>query len=322
MNALFLVLCSILLLAGPAWAGEDGFALYQKGDYAQAAEAFGKKAMEEPDVPRWRYNRGVASARAGDKETAQGALASSLTRDADGEVRFQSAYNLGTLALGEEKYPEAVEMFRKALSEKPGDPDASYNLGLALWRRKKQEEQQQEQQNQQQCQNPQQGQKGEQKDDKGGQGQNQDQNQENKDQQGQDQQNQEQQGQGQQNQDRQQDQEKQQGQGQQQEQGEDQKQDQQQQAQDQKDQGREEEKQAGNTAGAPKPEEQDSEGKLETMPGTQAEKGEEPREQNQGQGMERIRASALLDNVKENPARLLFRSEGSENKRPTSGKDW
>lgn len=297
MNALFLVICSLLLLAPPAWAGEDGFALYRKGDYAKAAEVFGKKAMEEPDMPRWRYNRGVASARAGDKETAQGALASSMTRDADAEVRFKSAYNLGTLALDEKKYPEAVENFRKALSEKPGDQDAAYNLGLALWRQKKQE---QEQQKKQQCKNPQQGQEGEQKDQdgKGGKGQ----DQKNQDQEKQDQKDdQNQQGQGRQD-------KKQQGKDQQQGQNQE--------------QGQEGQKQADRTAGAPKPEEQDSEGKLETVPGTQAETGQEPRDKKQGQGMEAIRASALLDNVKENPAQLLFRGEGQENQRPTSGKDW
>ncbi|MEW5735264.1 MAG: tetratricopeptide repeat protein, partial [Thermodesulfobacteriota bacterium] len=156
MNAIFLVICSVLFLAVPAWAAEDGFSLYQQGQYAKAAEAFGKKAMEEPGVPRWRYNRGVSAARAGDEKTAEGALSSSLIREADRDVRFQSAYNLGTLALSAEKYPEAVSYFRKALSEKPGDQDATYNLGLALWRQQKKEEQEKQQQEQQSCKNPQQ----------------------------------------------------------------------------------------------------------------------------------------------------------------------
>ncbi|MEW5734557.1 MAG: hypothetical protein AB1921_06865, partial [Thermodesulfobacteriota bacterium] len=72
----------------------------------------------------------------------------------------------------------------------------------------------------------------------------------------------------------------------------------------------------------PKPEEQDSEGKLETVQGTRKSQGEEAPGQQNLKAMERIRAEALVNNVKENPARLLFRTDGAESKPPVSGKDW
>jgi Ca-activated chloride channel family protein len=142
-----------MLLAGAAHAGEqDAFALYREGKYEAAAEAFAQKDMENPKEPRWRYNRGVAQMRAGDTEAALAAFSSVLARAKDKKLSFASAFNAGNAAFAGQQYSLAAGYFRQALAARPDDTDAKANLALALWHEKHQEQgQEDDQQGEQQA---------------------------------------------------------------------------------------------------------------------------------------------------------------------------
>lgn len=140
MKSLSILLCSLatglvigLSMVSPALAREDGFSLYRAGKYAEAARAFAKADMDRPDEIRFRYNRGVAALKAGEAEAGTAALESALVRSKDSEVRYRSAYNLGNAAFEKKDYRKAADYYKKALVEKPKDPDARANFQLALW---------------------------------------------------------------------------------------------------------------------------------------------------------------------------------------------
>ncbi|MBI5844585.1 MAG: tetratricopeptide repeat protein [Deltaproteobacteria bacterium] len=140
MKSLSILLCSLatgliigLALASPALAREDGFSLYRAGKYAEAAKAFAKADMDRPDEIRFRYNRGVAALKAGEAEAGEAALESALARSKDSEVRYRSAYNLGNAAFEKKDFRKAADYYKKALAERPKDPDARANFQLALW---------------------------------------------------------------------------------------------------------------------------------------------------------------------------------------------
>ena len=171
MKEFLISVFSLLVCASLAWGASDGEALFNEGKYKDAAQAFADKDMENPQDVRWRYNRGVASYMADDLEAAQSAFSSAEVRSQDPEIRFRSAYNLGTAMLKSEDYEKAARQFQKALTMKPEDEDAKENLKLALWRQA-QVQQQQQNQDQQGDQQQQDGQDGQQQDGQGGQCQN------------------------------------------------------------------------------------------------------------------------------------------------------
>jgi Ca-activated chloride channel family protein len=140
VKKLLIVFCSVVLFAGASFAKEDAFALYRAGEYEAAAEAFAQKDMENPREPRWRYNRGVAQMRAGHTEEALAAFSSVSARAKDKNLSYASAFNAGNAAFEEQQYSLAADYFGKALAAKPDDSDAKANLALALWHQRQQEQ--------------------------------------------------------------------------------------------------------------------------------------------------------------------------------------
>ncbi len=134
----FTFLCIILPGPGGALAQDKGRELFKEQKYQEAAEAFAQKDMENPKQIRWRYNRGVASAWAGDKEAAVAAFSSVSKRapESDKEVLFNSAYNQGNLAFDNQDFESAVHHYKEALSYNSQDRDARENLQIALWQKK------------------------------------------------------------------------------------------------------------------------------------------------------------------------------------------
>lgn len=307
-----------LAAASPALAGEDGFALYRAGRYAEAAKAFAQADMAHPREIRYRYNRGVAAMKAGDAKAADAALESALARSEDPEVRYRSAYNLGNAAFEKKDYGKAADYYKKALAEKPGDPDARANFQLALWRAAQAKKEQEGGQ----CPNPKDGKDGGKKDQgKGGKGKDggkegkpgdekkdgrqgenggkpQDGEKKPGDQKGSPQDGQQQQAGGQQGQ---------------------QQQGQQQQGQQQQGQQQQGQQMQGARPRDAKP--QDLSGRLAAQ-GAQNKGGDQGRVRTvDPKRMERLRAAALVDNVREDPA-LIFRELAGQGGRPGSGKDW
>jgi Ca-activated chloride channel family protein len=228
-------LVALLLLGGwdlfksPNANVERGNQAFRDGKYDEALEAYDKAATQLPNDPGVKFNQGVARyqkalntppgpARDQLLQQAQGDF-EGATQAPDRSLRGQAHYNLGNTHYQRQDWDKAVKEYKQSIKEDPSNPDARYNLELAL-RKREQKKQQQQQQQQQQGQGQQQKQQ-----QQGQQGQ--------QDQQQQGQQDQQQQGQQQQDQQQQGQQQDQQQQGQQQQQDQQQQGQQQQGQQDQ-----------------------------------------------------------------------------------------
>lgn len=185
-----------------------GNRLYNKGEYQQSIERYGRALMLDPASFEATYNLGNALSKAEmyDKAEQMQNRAAADTLRSDTE-RAEAYYNLGNTQFRQKKYQEALESYKRSLLLNPDDREAKYNYAYTKHLLDD-----------------------EQKNGGGGGG---DQNQQNKDQQGQN--NQNQQGQDQQGQDQNKDQNK--DQQDQNKDQQDQNKDQQDQNQDQQDQG-------------------------------------------------------------------------------------
>jgi len=139
-----------LALAGRALAAEPPDELYRKGRFSEAEQAYADMDMDHPKDLRYRYNRGCAAYQKGDYQAAASAFASVLRRAEDNAVRFKAAYNLGNAAYQQGDYQAAVQSYTQALALDAADPDARYNLELALRELKKQKDRQEKQSGDQQ----------------------------------------------------------------------------------------------------------------------------------------------------------------------------
>ncbi len=136
------VLASVLIPVRPAGAAEDPEDLYRKGRFAEAEKAYAALDMDHPKDVRYRYNRGCAAYRNSDYQGARAAFSSVLKRSGDNEVRLKAAYNLGNAAFKQGDYQSAADYFRQALLSNPAHDGAKYNLELALRALEKQKKEQ------------------------------------------------------------------------------------------------------------------------------------------------------------------------------------
>ena len=155
-----------------------GNRLYNKGEYQQSIERYGRALMFDPTSFEATYNMGNAMSKAEMYDKAEQMLgraaADTLRSDSD---RAEAYYNLGNTQFRQKKYQEALESYKRSLLLNPDDREAKYNY--AYTKHLLDDEQKngggggndQNQQNQQNDQNQQ--------------DQNQNQNQQNQDQQGQ-----------------------------------------------------------------------------------------------------------------------------------------
>jgi Ca-activated chloride channel family protein len=127
-------------------AEENPDELYRQGRFEEAEKIYGRLDMDRPRDLRYRFNRGCAAFQKGDDEAAMAAFASVLRRTKDEEMRFRAAFNLGNIAFRHEEYETAADWYRRAVLLRPGSEDARHNLELALREseRKKEEEKERE----------------------------------------------------------------------------------------------------------------------------------------------------------------------------------
>jgi len=143
---LFLAVMSICVLpAAPSRAVESPDELYRKGRFAEAEKAYARSDMDNPKDLRYRYNRGCAAYQSGDYQAAAAAFASVLRRSQDDDIRFNAAYNLGNATYKQGDFQSAAKHYKHAIAQDPSNPDARYNLELAIRALQKQKEQQGEQ---------------------------------------------------------------------------------------------------------------------------------------------------------------------------------
>ena len=185
-----------------------GNRLYNKGEYQQSIERYGRALMLDPASFEGTYNLGNALSKAEmyDKAEQMQNRAAADTLRSDTE-RAEAYYNLGNTQFRQKKYQEALESYKRSLLLNPDDREAKYNYAYTkhlLDDEQKngggggdQNQQNKDQQNQQGQNNQNQNQQGQDQNkdqNKDQQDQNKDQQDQNKDQQDQ---NQDQQGQGQ-----------------------------------------------------------------------------------------------------------------------------
>ena len=115
-----------------ALAAENPDELYGQGRFEEAEKAYSRSDMDNPKDIRYRYNRGCAAYQNSDFKGAMAAFSSVLRRSDNEEIQFKAAYNLGNAAFKEGNFESAVEQYKEALLSNPESEDAKYNLELAL----------------------------------------------------------------------------------------------------------------------------------------------------------------------------------------------
>lgn len=147
------------LAASPYTAVQQGNALYQRGDYAAAAEQYGAAGQALPEAAEIHFNQGNAAYKQGAYQQALDHYAKAL-QTADRTLEGQVKYNLGNVAYQQalqnvQKPPEAMSQLRSAmtyyrdsLDVDPQHADARYNLELSQLLLQKLQQQQQQQQQQ------------------------------------------------------------------------------------------------------------------------------------------------------------------------------
>lgn len=135
-----MVLGAAALIGGGAPA--EGDRAYRRGDYARAAQAYGRALAAGDSSAAVRYNLGTALLRLGRHDEARPHL-EAASRAGDAGLRFRAAYNAGNADLApvaagrvppeqrRERLTRAIGQYRRALLLEPGDHDARWNLELA-----------------------------------------------------------------------------------------------------------------------------------------------------------------------------------------------
>ncbi len=129
------VLFSLVLVAGAACSSAaadliaDGTDAYERGDYAEALEAFRRAAADDPARPEPHYNAGIALHQLEEYELAVSQTVRSFPID-DPRDAAHAYYNLGSHYVLLGQLDDAFSAFRQSLLLDPNDRDAKYNLEL------------------------------------------------------------------------------------------------------------------------------------------------------------------------------------------------
>jgi tetratricopeptide (TPR) repeat protein len=108
-----------------------GSAYYTKGEFALAAEAYGRAAALKPELAEVQRNLGLAFMELKDGEKARAAFEKAYQLAGEGGDA-DSAYYLGRLSYTEKRYDEALDYAIKSIQEN-GKNARAYNLkGVAL----------------------------------------------------------------------------------------------------------------------------------------------------------------------------------------------
>ena len=120
------------VLSAPCLAAESPDELYRQGRFAEAEKAYARSDMDNPKDIRYRFNRGCAAYHNADFKEASAAFSSVLKRSDNEEIQFKAVYNLGNTAFKKGDFESAVAQYKEAILLNPENEDAKYNLELAL----------------------------------------------------------------------------------------------------------------------------------------------------------------------------------------------
>lgn len=142
MKIFILIILAAVLSASSINDARKANDAFRSGDYESAAELYRKAIEETPDDARLHYNLGSALAKLGESEAAVQAFQTAKQLMTDPERKARADYNAGTALSEAEMYDEAIDFYRNAMRNNPGDPDIKHNYEMSV---KKQQEQEQEQ---------------------------------------------------------------------------------------------------------------------------------------------------------------------------------
>ena len=144
-------LLAMLLIAAPvatplcaqaATGSSDAIALYRQRKFVESARALRERMKQGDASLRTLYNLGTALLAADSVAAATDAFERVVTIAPDADLRFRALYNLGlaNLRRGRKASPgdaapylaSAVAAYKRALRTRTDDPDAKWNLELAL----------------------------------------------------------------------------------------------------------------------------------------------------------------------------------------------
>ncbi len=144
----------VMLLSGPAARG-DYRALNEKGNKAlaedkadEALKYYKDAEVEKPKQPVLDYNIGTALYKQNKYPEAVQRYTRALNTD-DPKFQADAYYNSGNALFRAQQYAEAINAYKKSLEINAEDSDAKYNLELARVKLKEQAQKQDKQQNQQ-----------------------------------------------------------------------------------------------------------------------------------------------------------------------------
>jgi tetratricopeptide (TPR) repeat protein len=160
-----LVLPALSVMAQPDYPWlRSADKLYEKGNYTDAETAY-RKALEQNPGASTQYNLGNAIYRQNRIPEAIAEYQKALEGSKDPLVKSNAYYNLGNAHYESQQYQESINAYKESLKLNPNDSDAKKNLMLAMRQLRRQQEQQQPKEQQQQQQEEQEQQQEEQKQD-------------------------------------------------------------------------------------------------------------------------------------------------------------
>jgi Ca-activated chloride channel family protein len=136
-NAKFSILPLTLVLIGLIFSAQASGEqspdeLYRQGRFGEAEKAYARSNTNHPNDIRYPYNRGCAAYQNADYHGAMAAFSSVLRQAKGGEIRYKAAYNLGNAAYKLGDFKTAVAYYRQSILYNPADENARYNMELAL----------------------------------------------------------------------------------------------------------------------------------------------------------------------------------------------
>jgi len=134
----------LLLCAGMLYANDPGLNAFHKGDFEKARNYYRERRVKEKNNDRIAYNLGTAALAMEDLHEAASFLTESLASENDMQ-RARAHYNLGQLALQEQKTDAAAGHFKRSMLYDPDDISSKYMYEYLL-RLQQQEEQQKDKQ--------------------------------------------------------------------------------------------------------------------------------------------------------------------------------
>ena len=139
----------LLLFSVRGECDENPDELYGQGRFAEAAQGYANRDMDNPKDIRYRYNRGCADYQASDFKGAMAAFSSVLKRTDDPQTRVKAAFNLGNAAFKQKDFASAKAYYQQVIQLDPANENARFNLELALRELEKAEKREEEKKKQQ-----------------------------------------------------------------------------------------------------------------------------------------------------------------------------